>query len=922
MPNIPNTPNIPQGPHVAELAKLWGGIKAQQTDAQSGKLENHIANYKPLPMKGGVRESGVEVHKTIGHVGSEATKPPEEGKLPKKITVLKEQFANKDAGGKQTSTKLPPTPPPLPTEEQTIEAHTSPQSEVNSESKERPPSTITRQAYFYIQGTNYKVNPEAFISTIGKVAADALPRAKGFLEKAKDSDHADGIRFLQRALNLLNGVDSPDAETLRNEITGKLELMGQDGKVNIIGQTEEAREVPTSANPMGETAASGATKTKEVSADAKHALDLLHQAKENPKLKLSLKNGKLQLDAASKLIFKSKYSGKDVGNALIHFAKLANAAAAKGNMEEANALMEAVTGKWGSEVYKHNSSIRKNVNVLKSDFQNKEAAHACVTDSATWIKENAQTAVKALTNVGIFDPDQKFQATVDRTLTTPFNTVRKTYNDFVEEGKKRGLSDLQAGAEAKRNVGRLYGEFSEGACKAGVITALLERGVNIEAFCDHNGIIHKKMDNLDENAKGKIFDALFNAPDMKDMGEALLNLQRVGDWMGNNELGARRFSNMDGGVSDLACQDFKAKRAGVVSGAATIMQAQIETLQPKRSVNKWQEQLPDSFKKIQGRLPSSKEVLNAMELKESDRRAQPTLSEALIALDHFNKIGDKSNDPGRSEGLKALATAEHAIYELFNSPNIPLDKVGILMQTLSLIQAQHQELIGHVLKSGEAYPAALIRNLAAGETEADVQALWQDMVNGNKGFSVTDIIPARTSFQGGVEVVAKPEEKIEGFKTEVFSHLARLISTPGGRKIIRQIMEEGANFPIKIQPKSVSLQAGGYIPADTDATEGKRHRGSKGHVELPVGINDITYRAHDSKGSDILFPIFIMVGHELGHAVHGQRGEAKTSDKTVIPAWRDMEEQSTIEGVENLLRQEHGLAERFGVLGEKFIEEE
>jgi hypothetical protein len=339
------------------------------------------------------------------------------------------------------------------------------------------------------------------------------------------------------------------------------------------------RNEPISSNPMGEINR-GSKKTDAVSEEAKNALELLQQLKEDPNMKLHLKNGKLQLDTGAKFHLRGKFKSKSSGDALVHIAQIANAEAAKGNIKVAKVLMEAITGDWGSNVYKNNKSYREILDVLKSDFQNMETARDYFADSGKWIKENSQAAVKALTKVGIFDPDEKFQSKVERTLITPFDTVRQTYRDFVAKAKAKGLDDIHARAEAKRDIGKEYGEFSEDACKSGVITVLLERGVNIEEFCDYNGIEHGQMDNLDENTKGKIFDALFRSPGLTRMGDALLNLQRVGDWMGNNELGARRFSSQDNDASDRACQEFKAMRLGVISGAALLVQAQIEILQP------------------------------------------------------------------------------------------------------------------------------------------------------------------------------------------------------------------------------------------------------------------------------------------------------------------------------------------------------
>ena len=65
-----------------------------------------------------------------------------------------------------------------------------------------------------------------------------------------------------------------------------------------------------------------------------------------------------------------------------------------------------------------------------------------------------------------------------------------------------------------------------------------------------------------------------------------------------------------------------------------------------------------------------------------------------------------------------------------------------------------------------------------------------------------------------------------------------------------------------------------------------------------------------------LMPSFIVLGHEIGHAIRQQAGESTLRIKSPFHeteegvTWENTEEQSVITGTENRLRREHNLGER------------
>ncbi len=90
--------------------------------------------------------------------------------------------------------------------------------------------------------------------------------------------------------------------------------------------------------------------------------------------------------------------------------------------------------------------------------------------------------------------------------------------------------------------------------------------------------------------------------------------------------------------------------------------------------------------------------------------------------------------------------------------------------------------------------------------------------------------------------------------------------------------------------------------------------------DLRDGSNDPMSRYVDDQGDEIIVPVFIALGHELGHALHTLNGAQSGSAQTLEPiagAGIDpgrysgtLEEIVTIRGVENRLRDEHGITAR------------
>ncbi|MCG8460366.1 MAG: type III secretion system effector protein [Holophagales bacterium] len=125
---------------------------------------------------------------------------------------------------------------------------------------------------------------------------------------------------------------------------------------------------------------------------------------------------------------------------------------------------------------------------------------------------------------------------------------------------------------------------------------------------------------------------------------------------------------------------------------------------------------------------------------------------------------------------------------------------------------------------------------------------------------------------------------------------------------------------------------------------GKYYRFGKGSAvnvtmtrDVPDTSEHHTSRMVDKDGQELIFPNFLTLGHELGHAVHQMAGvslgESKVSSDlfskvgggTPEQDWSNLEELGNIAAVENALRGEYGLTPRYGhinqpVFQKKFLE--
>jgi len=164
------------------------------------------------------------------------------------------------------------------------------------------------------------------------------------------------------------------------------------------------------------------------------------------------------------------------------------------------------------------------------------------------------------------------------------------------------------------------------------------------------------------------------------------------------------------------------------------------------------------------------------------------------------------------------------------------------------------------------------------------------------------------------------------FRMDMLSNFAMLLQTDAGRSIVNQLNE--GTHSVRILPGEEPNQSNDDIYSHK--TKGK---GTSSAVLIPPGGKDSDVMLGTKGGNVLTAPQFIVMGHELIHALHSSRGVSrKDDDPNKIPdaetkkwkaggidnnaQWTDMEEYRTIfkgKLSEQTLRAQFGLsAERYG----------
>jgi hypothetical protein len=253
-----------------------------------------------------------------------------------------------------------------------------------------------------------------------------------------------------------------------------------------------------------------------------------------------------------------------------------------------------------------------------------------------------------------------------------------------------------------------------------------------------------------------------------------------------------------------------------------------------------------------------------------------------------------------------------------------------------LVQRCQQQLIGDIVSNGEPLPLPPgVDPTAANKAKQQ----WQNVIDSAKGANWQprdgnriSVSPAvATPVQGTDPVQTLKPADMKQFQNEVLTDLAMLMQTDAGRKLIDQL-NNTSDHALRIKPG----KSQGCLPVGTSADQGgdkKEGVGSQAAVFAVLGAKDSDLPMKGKDGNVLLAPTAIILGHEMIHGLHLNRGKNKHSEgpekipdkekakwlqggMTEIKEWDNMEEYNTIfrgKLSEQTLRAQFGMsAERYG----------
>jgi peptidoglycan hydrolase-like protein with peptidoglycan-binding domain len=184
---------------------------------------------------------------------------------------------------------------------------------------------------------------------------------------------------------------------------------------------------------------------------------------------------------------------------------------------------------------------------------------------------------------------------------------------------------------------------------------------------------------------------------------------------------------------------------------------------------------------------------------------------------------------------------------------------------------------------------------------ARLQALWDELVAGTGTIQIGSIDP--------------DGKAVPAFRDKMLGRLGTLLSRPTGRRVINDIHELGRL--LLIAPDRLFDAPRGQPRASGPVTERDTGRGlappvgnglaSDSTILMPPDLEDNSLVALDRDGQPLQTPLFEILGHELGHALHNAQGQNRSGEAGSDPSFPNREEENT-DDIENAIRAEHGLA--------------
>jgi len=182
-----------------------------------------------------------------------------------------------------------------------------------------------------------------------------------------------------------------------------------------------------------------------------------------------------------------------------------------------------------------------------------------------------------------------------------------------------------------------------------------------------------------------------------------------------------------------------------------------------------------------------------------------------------------------------------------------------------------------------------------------VQGVWTKLKDGSGQIKIRETGEDGTAYAG--------------FKDKMLTQFGKLLSKSIGRELVTGLVSAG--HTVTILPSGPRTIAGAKRgPGSVENADGTANTGGDSTIMIEAGLKDTDIVCRDPAGNVISSPIFLILGHELIHAVHNDAGRNHRNKTATDASYSNLEEEETIAtgaGItENKIRGEHGLGVRKG----------
>lgn len=317
-----------------------------------------------------------------------------------------------------------------------------------------------------------------------------------------------------------------------------------------------------------------------------------------------------------------------------------------------------------------------------------------------------------------------------------------------------------------------------------------------------------------------------------------------------------------------------------------------------------------SFRLLNPGAPSSRFPVQRIRAIKEKSGLDETLREELNKSINRIVIAAKKPKPTESDihlQMAQLDELEHKVYDWFRENHSTGDsgQLHAMFDLLDDIKDHHRMLIKRTIDTGS---SLWVKDKLDVPGRKKVNELWDALVSGQGNFEM----PTNVHTANGQ--VNLPDNLQKKFKVDTLAAMARLMSRPKGRSLVKALHEgsaDGKEVNFMIPPihklrgtdgyatRYVGAKAQAYSDGDAAVklrgTKKHNHRlvkgtGSGSGVLIAPGVKDSSMVDFDRAQNPILSPSFIGVGHELIHAAHYQRGSYLASNKgsgAKLPAYGD-----------------------------------